>query len=127
MALRTNASDVLTILENGSDFSESDVTPFLITANLLVSGQLSGEGLSTSIMTEIEKYLSAHLMTTAIDRQTIRTEIGGDTSDQYPHLGKGLNSSTYGQTVKLLDTTGKLANLGKKKAKIKAVTSFKTY
>ncbi len=123
MANRVTAANVKEII---STTQENDIVDVIITsANLLVTQTLNSQGLSDNLMKEIERWLSAHFLAMSLERQTEREEIGGDTNEQYAKLGQGLNGSTYGQTVKMLDTSGLLdAVLGKKKASIIAVTSF---
>jgi hypothetical protein len=48
----------------------------------------------------------------------------GDGAESYPKLGMNMHTTTYGQTALAFDTSGKLANVGKKRATIVAVPSF---
>lgn len=122
MAVRTTISKVKIVI--ATDLVDADVTAFIVSANLFINTILSGEGLSTSLLTEIETWVTAHFIAFSRERQPERIEIGGDTSEQYAKLGKGLGSTTYGLTAMSFDTTGKLANTYKNKAEITAVTSF---
>jgi len=75
-------------------------------------------------MTEIERWLTAHLITTTKERSGVDVKIG-DAEITYANVfGRGLKSTHYGQMVAMLDTSGTLANLGKKRASIKAIESF---
>jgi hypothetical protein len=121
MAIRTTPSDVKAIIS--TSLSDVDVFPYIEDANALVDAVLSGEGLSTSLLTSIEKWLSAHFIAVTKSRQPLYKKIG-DGAESYPKLGLKLESSTYGQTALAFDTSGKLANLGKKRIKIEAVPSF---
>ena len=121
MTVRVTATEVKEIIVTTVEDSVVDV--MIASANLLVTDQLAGE-LSAGLLKEIERWLSAHLLSMSLQRQTIKEEIGGDTNEQYATLGLNLDGSSYGQTVKMLDTTGLLANLGKSKGVITAVTSF---
>ena len=125
MANRVTATEVKQIIETTQTDTIVDV--FIGSANILVTDILSDQGLSSDLMKEIERWLSAHLLATTLERQTVREEIGGDTNEEYSKLGYGLDSTTYGQTVKVLDTSGMLAaTIGKRKAIITAVTSFES-
>jgi hypothetical protein len=121
MTIRTTPSDVKAIINTSLD--DVDVYPYIEDANALVDAVLSGEGLSTSLLTSIEKWLSAHFIAVTKSRQPQYKKIG-DGAESYPKLGLKLESSTYGQTALAFDTSGKLANLGKKRIKIEAVPSF---
>lgn len=123
MANRVDAKDVKKIMN--TSIVDSVVDSFIVTANLLVTTHLAGE-LAETLLKEIEKFLSAHMISITVDRQTVREEIGGDTNEQYAKLGLQLDSSTYGQMVKFLDSTGILGNLGRKLSTIVAVTSFES-
>lgn len=105
MAARVTTSDVKEII----DTDLTDLSMFITPANLLINEKLSGEGLSDVLLTEIEKWLTAHLLTCKERQQT--KERMGETETSYNWNTKiGLDSSTYGQTVKILDTTGILAS-----------------
>jgi len=122
--MRTNVGEVKKIISTSA--SNDTIEEMIRTANLMVTTNLTGEGLSVDTLMQIEKWLAAHLLSITYDRQPIRSEIGGDTSEQYPKLGEGLKMTTYGQMALALDTTGNLATAGTgmKKIKIEAVTSF---
>lgn len=115
MTLRTNAANVKAIMD--TELTESQITPFLTPANLLVTDKLTGEGLSDTHLIEIEKYLTAHFVTMGM---------GGDIEEEWTpeykvryakkgiEKGNGLHATSYGKLVLTLDTTGKLSALGKK-------------
>ncbi len=104
----------------------TNLIPFIAAANTLVTDELSGLGLSATRLKEIERWLAAHLVAVSRDRslgQVVEKEIG-KTREKYMSFPSGLaiNSSSYGQQAALLDTTGTLANLGRKKAAFRVVT-----
>jgi hypothetical protein len=95
------------VLEIDSSFNTQ---PFIETANLIVEEDLAGEGMTDARLKQIELYLTAHLIilsTQRVEEETLpdgmRFKYAG------PPLGEGLNSTVYGQQVKSLDTSGKLA------------------
>ena len=99
----------------------SDTTPFITAANLVVTDRLGGSGLSDGQLKEIERWFAAHLV--AIRDPISVSSKTGDATETFARgqLGKGLDSTPYGQTVKVLDVTGKMASLGKKAAVFKAI------
>ncbi len=118
MANRVTDSDVKTILE-----TDITTTPFINTANLIVTDNLGGEGLGDDVLTQIELYLSAHLAC-FMDPRIKQEQIGAQqTRADYQMIktGVGLDSTSYGQMVKMLDTTGILASMGGKKVIFKAM------
>ena len=108
MANRTTAAAVEDVLD--TDLSSGAVTKFVNTANLLVTEYLAGEGLTDSLLTEIETYVAAHLVTLR-DRRTATEGAGGVSFTYQGNFGMGLDSSQYGQTAQVLDSTGILSGL----------------
>ncbi len=99
-----------------------DIDPFIISANSLVTSELSGEGLGTVRLKEIERWLSAHFLVHSGSDSTpgqIVEQSVGETRVRYSEgqasFGN-LDSTRYGKMAMLLDTTGKLASLGKPRA-----------
>jgi hypothetical protein len=118
---RANIDDVKNILDTNLDDNEID--SFITTANLQVDDTLSNSGLSSEKLTEIEKYLAAHFIVTTRERQASREEVDNARIDYAGNYGKYLEMSSYGQQVIMLDTTGKLAESGKRKAGIWSIDS----
>jgi uncharacterized protein (DUF1697 family) len=121
MAVRTNATDVKAII--ATSLTESEVDTYITDANLMVTSILGNEGLSDSLMETIEKWVAAHFIAMTKSRQPQYKKIG-DGAESYPELGMNMQTTTYGQTALAFDTSGKLANVGKKRIKIEAVPSF---
>lgn len=95
--------------------TESDLSGFLRTANLVVTTQLSGKGLDSSVTDEITIYLTAHFATIGLDKGGLRRQRLGDGDESYKTPGDkdlGFKSTLYGQQAMLLDTTGTLASMG---------------
>lgn len=118
MNLRTTSAEVKQIIE--TDLVDQQIMAFITTANALVNDQLAAKGLGAELLTEIEKYLSAHLL--SLRDQRAQSEGFGD-DYRVTYQGKtdlGLNGTQYGQTVMMLDPTGKLAarSMGKKVARL---------
>ena len=106
--MRTTATAVKEIMT--TRLTETEILPFLSTANALVTAHLGSSGLSDALLEEIEKYLAAHFASIR-SKYGIRTKIGeADTWTGYKG-GPGLDATPYGETAKMLDTTGTLENL----------------
>lgn len=104
MAARVTEEEVREILTT----SLTSLTAFISTANVMVTEELVGEGLSDDRLKEIERYLAAHFACIASPRK--RDEKVDVASATY--RGKtdmGLDATLYGQQAKILDTTGILA------------------
>ena len=124
MAVRTNSTDVLAILDNCE--VDTDVIDDLITAaSALVDKVFTGDtDMSTTLLTEIEKWLTAHMISVSLHRTTSDEKVG-DASQRFTgQWGKMLESTPYGQMVLTMDFTGKMSRAGKAAASIYAVKSF---
>lgn len=109
-------TEVFEIIET----SLTDIDVFIETANLFVTNWLGSSSLSDATLKEIEKYISAHILSL---RDPRTKSVGVDVlSESYQgQWGMGLNGTSYGQMAILLDTTGALGQLAKKG---KRATSF---
>ena len=126
MATRVSADEVKEILD--TTLTDSAIEAFIGAANLTVTKILGDEDLTDDELKEIERWLTAHLIACTRERQIMKEAVG-QASVTYAGVTKtGLDATLYGQQVKLLDTTGLLAqqesDLGKRQASIYAVTSF---
>jgi hypothetical protein len=111
---------VKAILE--TDLTDAEITGFIEGATALMAVAFSGDTtLGEALRAEIERWLTAHFM--ACTRvQQIKEAKAGPTSVKYQgYTSYGLNATHYGQSVRLLDTTGKLYALSGKRASIYAV------
>lgn len=114
---RTNAVDVLAIMDVNDSNASLYMQAFINAANSIVTANLGSSGLGVSTLMEIEKWLTAHLYTISKGGQVQREKIGETEMSYGIKTGVGLDSTLYGQTVKMLDTTGILSNLGKQPAR----------
>ena len=71
--------------------------------------------ISNIMRDQITKFLAAHLLYTGPERQPGQVSVDG-VSEKYGQLGLNLDATTYGQMAKAMDSTGKLASMGMKKA-----------
>ena len=119
---RIIVDDVKAILDTG--LANEDINTFIEIANRMVTTNLGGSGLGTSVLFDIERFLTAHLITYTRERQAKSQSLGAASITYTGVYGDGLDATSYGKTVKMLDTTGTLAKLGKKSMSIKAIKSF---
>ena len=90
----------------------TDIDVFINTANMLVNGYLSDASLTDEVLKEIERYLSAHVL--SVNDQRVKSEKVDVLSTTYTGtFGMGLNMTQYGQMTILLDTSGTLGRIAK--------------
>ena len=121
MANRVTAAELEEIIDIDSSITDTQIDVFITQANLIVNDLLLDCGYSAAHLKEIERLLAAHLIS-ALQRQAASEKVG-DASVSYQGNSTGLNldATLYGQNAKMLDTCGKLQNLGKTKAKIQSL------
>lgn len=119
MACRIIEADVRAILETSLD--DGDIQVYIAVANGILSAELSNSGLGAATMANIERWLTAHLIASTRERMGKSEKLGEAAITYIGSFGIGLDSTPYGQTAKMLDSTGKLANMGKKSIKIQAI------
>jgi len=123
MANRVIADELKEIIDTTR--ADGVLDTFITAANQMVTEHLGSSGLSDDQLKEIERWLAAHLLASTLELQ-VKSEGTKDANISYQgQTGKGLDFTSYGQMVKMLDTTGTLAQVvGMKKASIYAVASF---
>jgi len=103
--------------------TEDEVDPFINVAHLMIEEHLAGvTSLSDDLLMEIERWLAAHFVEIRTPSVRSKGVDGANTVYQIGYLGQGLNATRYGQMVLLLDSTGTLAAIGKRKAEFKAIS-----
>ena len=103
------------------DTDVEDLLPFIAIADALVTDKLTGQGIGTAMLKEITRWLAAHFV--AIRDPRVKQDKTAEASATF-FLGKegeGLKATPYGQQVLALDTSGTLANLGKRTASVEAI------
>lgn len=126
MAARVTAAEVKEILDN-STLTDPIINAFIAAATLLVDNVLSTDTtLDADLLKEIERWLTAHMITVTPVGDRIVTEAGaGGASVKFAGTyGESLHASPYGQMVLTLDSTGKFAALNSKRARLIAIQSF---
>jgi hypothetical protein len=120
---RVTATEVKAIMDNCL-LTDTTVNTFILAANKLVTKIFGYSTTEDSMYKEIERWLSAHLIASTLERTTSIEKLGDASVTFTGKWGEGLKSTPYGQMVLLLDTSGELANAGKAAASITAVISF---
>ena len=119
MTNRVTGSEVISIFID-TDLSAAQMEFFITPANLLITEHLSDSSLSDALLKELERWLSAHFAATYNKRR--KSEGLGDASETYDgSTGFGLDFTSYGQQVRLLDPTGILSGIGKQVVKLLVV------
>jgi hypothetical protein len=121
MANRVTYTDVKAIMDNCTT-ADSTVTIFITSAHTMIDSV--NPLLAEEVLTEIEKWLAAHLIASTVFRTTSDEKLGDASVTYTGKWGMKLESTPYGQMVLLLDSTGALANAGKGAATIYAVKEF---
>jgi hypothetical protein len=120
MAARTTAAEVKDIID--TDLTDPVIDSYIAGASALVTQVLGTEtSLSDEIKEEIERWLTAHMIATTKERVAKREGAGGANIEYAGEFGKGLESTSYGQMVLTLDTSGKMSALASRAASIFAV------
>ena len=120
MATRVTEIQVKAIMDTAVEVD--DITPFLTGANLLVTEKLTSSGLEDELLAEIERWLAAQMVSLSPKSRQVSREKIGDVDVSYSgQFGKGLESTSYGQMVLALDTTGIMKDVGKRQARINVI------
>jgi hypothetical protein len=117
-------ADEVRILFDDSELTDPVVEAFIEGATELVTEILTGSGLSAALLKEIERWIAAHMIATTLNRLAIKEGAGGASITYTGKYDRNLSSSPYGQTAMVLDTTGRMAALGGRRARIFAIPSF---
>lgn len=123
MANRVTAEEVIAILSD-CNATTPQVDALLTTANIYITNVFSGVTVDSTLLKELEKWFTAHLVSITHCR-TIKNEELGDAKVNYAGMfGTKLSMTQYGQMVLQLDTTGEIMRKGKTQASVIAITSF---
>jgi hypothetical protein len=122
---RTNVNDLKQILDETS-LGYSILSAYINSANVFVTAALTGKGLSDAVLTEIEKWMAAHMITVTRERVAKEEGAGGAYIKYAGEWGAGLASTSYGQMAINLDTSNTLQAMsdGKRTATSRAIISF---
>ncbi len=119
MANRTDVTTVKAIMDTA--LTNDEITPMIAQANRVVTRILGGTTLTAEELEDIETYLTAHLIAIGPERQPQEEKVG-DIWLTFQEKPKAfLESTTYGQMVLFLDSTGLMQVSTKKKITFTAI------
>ncbi len=116
---RTSNAEVLKISDTA--LTTSQIDNIIEFANRSVTNTLGGEGLTIALLKDIETWLTAHLIAVGKERQPEGEKVGDIWLTYQKKINEGLRSTSYGQMVLSLDTSGKFQQSMKQKVSIRAV------
>ena len=120
---RVTATEVRVIIT--TSLLDTAIDAYIVIANTMVTNTVTC-GLSAAVLKEIERWMTAHLISITKERLAVKKRLG-EAEITYANIyGDGFKSTTYGQMVLQLDTCGGFANLGKKAISFTAITSFES-
>ena len=122
MAARVTEAEVKLIMDACTTDSAS--MQAFIDSGTLVINSIFGADDDSDLTKEIERWFVAHMIASTVFRTTSDEKVGDAAVTYTGKWGMNLDSTPYGQMVKTLDSTGKMANIGKMAASIYAVKSF---
>ena len=121
---RTTAAEVKAVMDNCT-VADAVVDVLIESASALVTKILGTDAYIGSVLLEsVEMYFTAHMIASTLDRTTKSVKIGQVSAEYTGTFRENLSSTPYGQMVLTLDFTGKMGDIGKKRASIHAITSF---
>jgi len=124
MSRRTDATRVKAIYS--TSLTNFAVESYIDVAADIVDELDSDTTLGDTRLELIERYLTAHLIAFTNERIGIREKIGDAEITYAGKFGEEIMGTPWGQTAAMLDTSGTLRSIGKRKISIKAITSFDT-
>ncbi len=93
--------------------TQRDCRPFIETADLIVTEDLSSAGHTAARLKQIELYLAAHFVAIAEEQGGVIRTGAGESSDAFSDVySSGFHSTRYGQQAIALENTGVLAAIG---------------
>jgi len=125
MAVLATYSDVQTLMQD-TTINSSYITTVLTTVDLILTKiyEDSTCTVSNDLLTQLQKYYAAHIIASTTSRVATEEKLGEASVKYAGTYGIGLDSTPYGQMVKLLDPCGLIARTGKAVASMYAIKSF---
>ena len=121
---RIIAQDVIDIMDDDFSISASVINTFITVAEEVVTNIYAGSTTSVTLLKEIERYLTAHMIVSTLYRMGKEEKVGEAQIKYTGEWKEGLNSTPYGQMLLTIDTTGLILKSGKRSASIRTVESF---
>lgn len=125
MAVLATYSEVQAVMQD-TTIDSTYITGVLTTVDLILTKiyENSSCTVSDDLLTELQKYYAAHIIASTTERFATKEKLGEAQVEYAGKFGSGLDSTPYGQMVKLLDPCGMIARSGKIAASIYAIKSF---
>lgn len=122
---RVTAEEVLDIMDSDCVVSSIALTAMITAANTIITKVFkTNTDVTDAELKELERWLSAHIVASTLYRMATMERVGDAEVKYMGSFGQQLDSTPYGQMVKLLDTTGELAKAGKLAVSFYAVPNF---
>ena len=120
MSVRTTKTAVRYVIQTALEDDEIDA--LIMQSNLIVTRIVGSEGLASDVLKDMETWLTAHLIAIGKERQPQSEKVGDIWITFQKQDTKGfLESTTYGQMVLFLDSTGLFQKSSLKRASITAI------
>lgn len=119
---RTTIAEVKEIID--TELEDANITAYIDSANIMVTEVVGDSDMSASFLIEIERWLTAHMISITKERQAKKQEVNKAKIEYTGVYGDQLKMTSYGQMVLVWDTSNSFNNLGKKNATITAVTGY---
>jgi hypothetical protein len=118
--MRTTIALVKSVIPTGLE--DPEISALMQVANRMVTTVVGSEGsLTEETLKDLETWMTAHIIAIGKERQT-REERVGDVWVKYnENKSQFLQSTSYGQMVLFLDTTGKFQSASKMRASIQSI------
>jgi len=125
MAVLATSSDVQDVMQD-TTIDTDYIDNVLTTVDLVLTEiyRYSIVNISSDLLTELQKYYAAHIIASTTSRMGLEEKVGDASIRYIGQFTVGLDSTPYGQMVKLIDPSGLIANSGKMAASIRAIKSF---
>ena len=122
---RVTAEEVLDIMDSDCVVSAGALTAMITAANTIITKVFEN---STEVtddeLKELERWLAAHIIASTLYRMASMERVGDAEVKYIGTFGQQLDSTPYGQMVKILDVTGELAKTGKLAVSFYAIPNF---
>lgn len=90
---------------------DTNIEQYIDSASALIDVWFKGVSASEDMLSELERWIAAHLIASTKERQAREEGAGGAYIKYSGMYGIGLKSTTYGQTAISLDTTNTLKGI----------------
>lgn len=117
--MRTTKEKVRQIID--TEITDANVEGYIEAASTVLDEVFAGVTISSTMLTEIERWLTAHFISSTKERQAKKEGAGGAFIEYAGEYEMGLQSTSYGQNAMTLDYTGTLRGLAGKTASITAI------